>query len=309
MSAPLLRIGITGASGLIGSALRSSLSSAGHDIYSFVRRTPRHVRELAWDPYGAGLDPAALRDLDAVVHLSGAGIADRRWTSRYRQTLIDSRVRTSQAVARALEAAHAADGRQRRLIAASGINYYGADSSTTYDERGPKGSGFLADLCERWESATRTAPDAATVVNVRNGLVVAPGAPFVKKQLPLFRLGLGGPLGSGDQSWPLVTLRDAVSAYTFLLADDDGRRVSGPVNLCSPVPTTQGDFAAELGRQLNRPTVLPAPKIALRLALGDFADEGILAGPRARPGVLLEHGFAFNDQTLPEIVGAALGRY
>ncbi|GAA3387358.1 TIGR01777 family oxidoreductase [Cryptosporangium minutisporangium] len=287
-----MRIVVSGASGLIGSALVDALRLDGHEVTRLVRREPTRPDEQRWDPAGGRLDPDVLSGADAVVHLAGAGVGDRRWTSGYKATLIDSRVDGTTTIA---TAAARADKPPRTLISASGIDYYGDTGDREIREDAPPGNTFLADLCRAWEGSTAPAAEAGVrVVHLRTSLVLSPSGGLLGRLKPLFKLGLGGPLGTGRQYWPVVSLRDVVAAIQFLIVTES---ISGPVNLTTPEPVTNAEFTAEFGRQLHRPTVLKVPAFALRIALADFADEGVLRGLRAVPGVLLDHGFTFTDPT------------
>ena len=287
-----MKIAITGASGLIGSALSASLRGDGHQVVSFVRRHPRSPDEVRWDPASRRLDPAALAEVNGVVHLAGAGIADKRWTGSRRRVVLDSRVDGTTTVAQALVAAQP---RQRFLISASAVGWYGDTGQRPVDESASAGSGFLAEVCRRWEAAAQPAVDAGVrVVFPRTGLVLSRRGGLMARILPLFRLGLGGKLGSGRQYWPWISHADEVSALRLLIESD----LSGPVNLTGPEPVTNAEFTKTLGSVLGRPTLAAVPAFALKLAVGDFAEEGILAGQRAVPRVLTETGFEFAHPTL-----------
>jgi uncharacterized protein len=298
-----MKVAITGSSGLIGTALAPALRADGHEVLRLVRRTPRTADEHRWAPDHRQIDPSVLADVDAVVNLAGVGVGDRRWTASYRRQILASRVDSTATVSRALADAAAADpGRTRVLLSASGIGYYGDTGDRQVDESAPAGADFLADVCQQWEAAT--APAAAAGVRVallRTGLVLAGGG-MMSRLRPLFRLGLGGKLGSGQQYWPWISLRDEVGAIRFLLTSD----VSGPVNLTGPAPVTNAEFTRTLGHVLHRPTVLPVPGIALSVVLGEFARVGVLAGQRAVPAVLTAAGFEHTDRDLESALRSAL---
>ena len=289
-----MKVAITGASGLIGTALSASLRADGHQVRSLVRRNPRSSDEVQWDPARRRLDPVALADVDGVVHLAGAGIADKRWTDSRRREVLDSRVDATTAVAQALAAA---EPRPRFLVSASAVGWYGDTGDRPVDETDPAGDGFLAEVCRRWEAATAPASDSGVRVTFpRTGLVLSRRGGLMGRLLPLFKLGLGGRLGSGDQYWPWISLADEIAALRFLMAAE----VSGPVNLTGPEPVTNAEFTKTLGSVLGRPTLAAVPGFALKLVVGDFAEEGILAGQRAMPRVLNEAGFGFSHPTLRE---------
>ena len=292
-----MRIAITGASGLIGGQLLASLHRDGHEVRQLVRRVPRNGSEVQWDPQAGGIDAAALRGVDAVVHLAGAGVGDRRWTSQYKQRILESRTRGTDAIARAVVAAEVPV-----LISASAIGFYGDTADRAVDETSGPGSGFLADVVVAWEAATQPAVDAGVrVAYARTGLVAAGQGGAFGRMLPLSRMGLGGPLGDGRQYWSPITLRDEVRALRFLLKQP----LTGPFNLTAPTPVTNREFTATLGRALHRPTLLPVPRFALSLVVGEFAGE-ILGSQRVLPTRLLGAGFNFADATLQEITASLL---
>jgi uncharacterized protein (TIGR01777 family) len=300
-----MKVAITGSSGLIGTALAPALRADGHEVVRLVRRTPRTADEHRWAPDHRQLAPSVLADVDAVVNLAGVGVGDHRWTAAYRRQILASRVDSTATVSTALaEAAGADPDRPRVLLSASGIGYYGDTGDREVDESAPAGHDFLADVCQQWEAATAPAAAAGVrVVLLRTGLVLAEGG-MMGRLRPLFRLGLGGKLGSGRQYWPWISLRDEVDAIRFLLTSD----VSGPVNLTGPAPVTNAEFTRTLGRVLHRPAVLPVPGIALSVVLGQFARVGVLAGQRAVPGALTAAGFAHTHRDLDSALRAALPR-
>lgn len=235
-----------------------------------------------------------MADVDGVVHLAGAGIADKRWTESRRREVLDSRVDGTTTIAQSLVAAPV---RPRFLVSASAVGWYGDTGDRPVDETEPAGQGFLAEVCTQWEAAAEPAADAGVrVVFARTGLVLSRRGGLMDRLLPLFRLGLGGKLGSGRQYWPWITLTDEIAALRFLIDSE----LAGPVNLTAPVPVTNAEFTRTLGSVLGRPTVAAVPGFALRLVLGDFAEEGVLAGQRAVPRVLTEARFAFSSPTLRE---------
>ncbi|GAB3351165.1 TIGR01777 family oxidoreductase [Modestobacter lapidis] len=298
-----MKVAITGSSGLIGTALVPALRSDGHEVLRLVRRTPRTADEHRWAPDHRRIDVSVLADVDAVVNLAGVGIGDRRWTAAYQRQVVASRVDSTATVSEALADAAAADpGRPRVLLSASGVGYYGDTGDRPVDESAPAGADFLADVCRQWEAATAPAADAGVrVVLLRTGLVLAEGG-MMSRIRPLFRLGLGGKLGSGKQYWPWISLRDEVDAIRFLLTGD----VSGPVNLTGPDPVTNAEFTRTLSRLVHRPAVLPVPGTALSVALGGFARVGVLAGQRAVPTALTAAGFQHTDQDLESALRIAL---
>ncbi|KNB52777.1 TIGR01777 family oxidoreductase [Streptomyces caatingaensis] len=295
-----MRIAITGSSGLIGSALVRSLTADGHQVRRLVRRAPRSASEVRWDPMGGRLDPGALAGCAAVVHLAGAGIGDHRWTAAYREEIRDSRVLGTTAVAGAIAAL---DAPPAVLVSASAIGIYGDRGDETLDEDAAPGAGFLADVCRAWEASAAPAADAGVrTVLARTGLVVSRHGGAWKRLFPLFRLGLGGPLGDGRQYWSFISLHDHVAALRHILETE---ALAGPVNLTAPLPVTNREVARVMGRVLHRPALLPAPAPALRLALGGMASD-VLASQRVLPGRLLGSGFTFAHPDVESAVRAAL---
>ncbi len=256
-----MKIAITGASGMIGTALQPLLRADGHEILRLVRREPAAPDEAQWDPDHRKLDPTLLSDVDAVIHLAGVGVGDKRWTSAYKKLLVDSRVNGTSAVAHALAEA-AADGRQRVLLSASAVGWYGDTGTIPVEESTPVGDGFLADLVRQWKKkATAPAADAGVrVVLMRSGLVCGRGGGVMGRMLPLFKAGVGGPMGSGKQYWPWISLPDELAAIQFLLTAKD---ISGPVNLTGPTPVTNAKFSHAhsagrcTGRRICRYPALP----------------------------------------------------
>lgn len=293
-----MRIAISGASGFLGSALVDRLEGE-HEIIRLVRRPASSPLERRWDPAAGFVESLGLSDIDAVINLSGAGIADRPWTTARRRELLTSRVQATRTLARLI----AAEERPTAFLSGSAVGFYGSTGDSVIDESTPGGSGFLADVVRQWEAAT--APAGVRTVHLRTGLPLDRSGGFLGKQLPLFRLGLGGPIGDGRHWLPWIALADWVNAVAYLLESD----VSGPVNLSAPNPATNAELTEELGRQLGRPTKVPVPIIGLRLVFGPgFVDETVLASQRMVPGVLTASGFEFAHPTLPEGVEAALAR-
>lgn len=294
------RVAISGASGLIGSALSRVLAARGDEVRPLVRREVRADNEITWDPVARTLDPEALTDVDAVVHLAGAGVADKRWSPAYQQEILRSRSDGTATVAGAV----AAHGDRIRLVSGSAVGIYGSNrGAEVLTEESAPGEGFLADVVRAWEAATQVAVDAgAPVALARTGLVMATGAGAFAPLIRLGRLGLGGPLGSGKQYWPWITLGDEVRALLHLV---DHREITGPVNLVGPDPVPQIEVSREIGRQLGRPSILPAPAFALRIIVGGFASD-ILGSQRVMPTVLTGSGFAYADGTLAEAVATLL---
>jgi uncharacterized protein len=284
------RVAISGASGLIGSALSTFLRARGDDVVHLVRRAPRTSSEVGWDPRSRTLAPGDLSGLTAVVHLAGAGVADHRWTPAYKQEILASRVDGTATIATAL----AELGEPITLVSGSAIGAYGDRGEETLTEDSEAGQGFLADVVRAWEAATAPAQDAGIrVVHARTGLVLTPDGGAMARVLPLARFGLAGPLGTGRQWWSWITLHDELRALAHLV----DRNLSGPVNLVSTSPLRQAEVMKVLGAVLSRPAVLPAPALALKAIMGEFAGD-ILASQRVLPSVLTASGFVFDHSTI-----------
>ncbi len=287
-------IAVTGASGLIGSALVGHLEARGDTVVRFVRRLPSGPKERQWTPRPGGLDPATLADVDAVVHLAGAGVGDHRWTPAYQELILRSRVDGTRSVAAAI-AERAQTGHFVRLVNGSAIGVYGDRGDERLTETSPPGTGFLAEVVQAWEDAADAAVTAdAPVAFARTGLVMSADGGAFERLLLLARFGLAGPLGSGHQWWSWITLRDEIRALAYLV---DHSEIVGPVNLVSPDPRPQRQVVAAIASALRRPALIPAPAFALRVALGEFADD-ILASQRVEPTLLLDNGFGFQQATL-----------
>lgn len=287
---------------MLGTALGKALVQQGANLQRLVRRAPAQPGELRWDP-GAGELPdlEKLEGMDAVIHLSGANVASRRWTAAYKQEMTESRLTTTRVLSEAL-------ARLRTpppvLISASAVGFYGNRGDAILDEDAAAGRGFFPDLCAAWEAATRPAELAGIrVVHLRFAPVFGPDGGALAKMAPLFRFGLGGPLGNGRQWMSWVSERDAVSAALFAWKTP---HLAGALNVAAPNPVTNAEFTRELGRAVHRPAVVPAPAFALRLAFGEMADEALLASTRAVPRRLLEAGFQFSYPTLAPALAAAL---
>jgi uncharacterized protein (TIGR01777 family) len=282
MSVPQ-RIAISGASGLIGSALVGHLKSEGHTVQRLVRRPTVSPDEIQWDPKTGFVDLEALRGVDAVIHLAGVGVGDKRWTKRYKAEILNSRLLGTTAIAKAV-----AEVMPQVFISASAIGWYGDSGNRAVVESDSVGNDFLAAVCREWEGAADLAVDVRTV-KLRTGLVLDPTGGALGRMLPLFRFGLGGKLGSGKQWWSWITLHDVVRAIVFALEHP----VSGPVNLTTPNPVSNQEFTAALARAMNRPALFPAPAIALKIALGGFSSE-VLGSKKVMPNVLSEAGFVWD---------------
>ena len=280
---PPQRIAVTGASGLIGTALVGYLKSQGHTVQRLVRRAAVSSEEITWDPIAGTVDMEALAGVDAVIHLAGAGVSDKRWTKKYRSEILNSRLLGTTTIAKAV-----AIVKPQVFISASAIGWYGESGNRAVIESDRVGDDFLAAVCHEWESAADLAGDVRTV-KLRTGLVLDPTGGALGKMLPIFRFGLGGKLSNGKQWWSWITLHDQIRAIAFLLES----KVSGPVNLTSPNPVTNTEFTAGLARAMHRPALFPVPAFALKIVLGGFSAE-VLGSKKVMPQVLTEAGFTFD---------------
>lgn len=277
------RIAITGASGLIGTALVGHLKSEGHTVQRLVRRPIVAPDEIQWDPKTGYVDIEALRGVDAVIHLAGVGVGDKRWSKKYKAEILNSRLLGTTAIARAVS-----EVKPQVFISASAIGWYGESGNRAVVESDRVGDDFLAAVCREWEAAADLAQGVRTV-KIRTGLVLDPTGGALGKMLPLFRLGLGGKLGNGKQWWSWITLHDVIRAISFLLES----KIEGPVNLTSPNPVTNQEFTSALARAMHRPALFPAPAIGLKIALGGFSSE-ILGSKKVMPQELTNAGFTWD---------------
>lgn len=295
-----MRIVVAGSSGMIGTALVASLRAHDHEVLRLVRRAPAGPDERQWDPAAGTLDPEALEGAGAVVNLCGVGIGDKRWTGAYKQAVRDSRMGPTDVLAREVAARGVPT-----LLNASAVGYYGDTGDHEVDESAPAGTGFLAEVCRDWEAATAPASEGgARVVTLRTGLVLSPAGGLLARLKPLYSLALGGRLGSGRQYYPWISLTDEIAAIRFVVEHDD---ISGPVNLTGPAPVTNAEFNRALGSALGRPAPWVVPGFAIKLVIGEFAEEGVLEGQRAVPAKLEEHGFTFTHRSVGEAMSAAVG--
>ena len=293
---------MTGASGLVGTELVQRLRSRGFEALRLVRRAPRGGDEVRWDPDSGAIDREGLAGIVGAVHLAGENVASGRWTEAKKARIRDSRVRGTELLAGALSTL---SPKPEVLVSASAIGYYGARGDEVIDESSSPGSGFLASVCEEWESATAVARDAGIrVVNARIGVVLSSEGGALAKMKTPFLLGLGGRIGDGSQYMSWITLEDVVSALVFALETE---MLAGPVNLVAPAPVTNAVFTKTLGSVLSRPTVLPVPKFALRLGAGaEMADEMLIGGARVMPAVLQANGFEWKHPTLEPALRSVL---
>lgn len=292
------RIVVAGASGLVGSALVERLESAGDEVVRLVRRPATRAGEASWDPAAGILDPAVVSGADAVVALSGASISRLPWTPSYKKVVLQSRLDVTQTLVSGIRSASQPPG---AFISASAVGFYGSRGEEDLTEQSPRGTGFLSAVVSAWEQAAVPASEVTRLAYVRTGLVVGPGGAMPPLRL-LAKAGLAGPIGTGRQWWPWITLRDEVAAIDHLI----GSSLSGPVNFAGPTPATAAEFVRTLARALHRPYGFPAPAFALRLALQDAADELLLGSQRMIPAALLNDGFRFDDVTVDDAIAEYL---
>jgi uncharacterized protein (TIGR01777 family) len=298
-----MKVAITGASGLLGSALVPFLTTGGHEVVRLVRRAPKAKDEVRWDPGAGEIDAAALEGVDAIVNLSGENIAGGRWTDARKALLRSSRVGPTGLLARTLAGLK---HKPKVLVSASAVGYYGDRGDAWVNEKDAPADDFLARLSVEWEKAAEPASRAGIrVVHPRIGVVLSPAGGALGKMLLPFKAGLGGVLGPGTQYMSWIAMDDLLGVVHHLLVRTD---LAGPVNATAPEAVTNAVFTKTLGRVLGRPTVAPVPAFALRLAFGEMADATLLTGARVRPGRLLATGYRFR---FPEVEGAlrhVLGR-
>ena len=287
---------MSGSTGLIGRHLTEARRDAGDDVVPLVRGEDK-AGAVRWREDGS-LDPAAVSGFDAVVHLAGEPVGNGRWTAEKKRRIRDSRVEGTRRLATALAAAAEPP---RVFVCASGVNFYGDAGDRVLDETAPRGTGFLAEVCEAWEAAASPLAGVSRVVNLRIGAVLSPKGGTLALMLPLFRLGLAGPIAGGNRFVSWVTLEDVTRAIAHVL---DAETLGGGVNLVSPRPVTGREFTAGMARALGRPAVIPVPAWAARLLLGEMAEETVLASIRAVPRRLLQDGFAFGQPDLPDALAS-----
>jgi uncharacterized protein (TIGR01777 family) len=297
-----MKIVVSGASGLIGTQLVAKLSSSGHEVVRLVRRSPK-AGEIQWNPKSGTLDAAALEGTDAVIHLSGAGIGDKRWTDGYRKEILDSRTDTTALLAKTIASL---SRKPSVFLSGSAIGIYGARNDEQLTEVSTHGTGFLAEVCEQWEAAAKPAVDAGVrTVYLRTGIVLSPKGGALKKLLPLFKLGVGGKFGNGKQWQSWISIDDEIGAIEYLLTAN----VSGAVNLTAPNPVTNAEFTKVLASVLKRPAIVPVPTFAPKILLGgELADALLFTGQRVIPAALNASGYVFKHTTLESALRSLLSK-
>jgi len=277
------RVAVTGATGLIGTALVAQLKSDGYQVQKLVRRPVRTADEVFWDPIKGEIDTNSIEGVDAVFHLAGASVGGKRWSAAYRSEILNSRLLGTTTIATACEQL-----KPSVFISASAIGHYGETGNRAVTEADGGGGDFLSIVCREWEAAASLAPSVRTI-KLRSGIVLDPTGGALGQMLPIFKFGVGGKLGSGKQWWSWITLHDQIRAMIFLL----NSKIDGPVNLTAPNPVTNQEFTAALAHAMKRPAFFPAPAFALRAVLGGFSSE-VLGSKRVIPKVLTDAKFEFD---------------
>jgi uncharacterized protein (TIGR01777 family) len=295
-----MRLLVSGASGLIGSALTKAASSAGHAVTPLTRkRTPGAIE---WNPSAGVLDATAIEGFDAVVHLAGENIAAARWTAAQKKRILDSRVKGTRLLATTLAQLQRPPA---VLVSASAVGFYGDAGDRVLREDSPPGSDFLATVCREWEQATEPASKAGIrVVNLRSGMVLAKEGGALAKMLFPFKMGVGGKIGSGKQYMSWIDLEDEAGVILHCIQKDS---IRGPVNSVGPLPVTNSEFTKTLGRVLSRPTLFPLPAFMARVIFGELADGLLLSSQRAEPSKLSKAGFNFRYRNLEDSLRHVLG--
>jgi uncharacterized protein len=289
-----MRILISGSHGLVGSALKESLQTGGHEILLLVRHAPASDSEIEWSPERYSIALARLEGFDTVVHLAGESIAEGRWSEEKKRKIRESRVKGTKLLSDALASLSLPP---KTLISASAIGYYGNRGDELLNEKSAPGNDFLAQVCIEWERATELAKEKGIrVVNTRFGIILDAKGGALAKMLPPFRMGVGGRIGSGKQWMSWIALDDVIGALQFALTNE---AVRGPINFVAPQPVTNSEFTKILGKTISRPTFFPIPAFGVRLAFGEMADALLLSSQRVEPARLLEAAYAFQYPQLP----------
>lgn len=297
-----MKVLVSGATGLVGSALVPFLTTGGHEVSRLVRGTPKEAQDIPWDPTTATVYPARLEGLDAVVHLAGENIAGARWSPAVKERIRSSRVAGTKLLCEALAKL---ERKPKVLVCASAIGYYGDQGETVLSETSPAGTGFLPEVCQEWEAACEPARQAGIrVVNLRIGVILSAKGGALTKMLFPFKMGGGGIIGSGKQYWSWVALDDVVGIIHHALTHES---VSGPVNTTSPQACTNYEFTKTLGRVLRRPTIAPLPGFVARIVLGEMAQDLLLASVRVAPTALQRSGYQFRFPVLEDALRHELG--
>ena len=295
-----MKVAITGSSGLIGTALRTALADRGDEVVRIVRSSAG-PGDVLWDINGGTIDAAGLEEVDAVVHLAGEGIEEKKWTDEQKRVILESRTLGTALLADTLAGL---TNKPKVLLSGSAIGFYGNRGTELLTETSDPGDGFLSELCVAWEAAAKPAADAGIrTAFLRTGIVLSTEGGALKEQLPFFKLGIGGKIGDGSQYWSWISIEDHVRAMLHIIESE----LQGPINLTAPNPVTNAEFTKALGSAVGRPTFLPTPKPAVYLRLGkELADALLYDGARIIPSVLSDSGFTFEHETIESAFGALL---
>ena len=295
---------IAGASGTIGTALEKYLLEKGNSVKRLVRRGESNDSEIFWDPKNNKLDPKRLTGIDAVVNLAGVGIGDKKWSQKRMDQILQSRIKATELLSETLSGLKSDNG-PAVLINASAIGYYGSTGTTRITEETKQGEGFLALVCSEWEKSTQEAEKAGIrVAHARTGVVLSSSGGLLKRLLPLFKLGIGGQIGSGKQMMSWISIRDEISAISWMIE----KEIEGAVNLVSPEPVSNLEFTKTLGVLLKRPTIFKVPTSALNLFYGQqLVEELMLSNQYVFPKKLLDNNFSFSDRSLKEALSYQVG--
>lgn len=290
-----LSVLIAGASGLIGTRLGAELANRGHSVYRLVRTAPRDATEYQWNPSEGSIDAGVLDHIDVVVNLSGASIGKIPWTKKYKDLILQSRLSATRTLVRAI---NEAQDPPSALVQASAVGYYGDRGDDVLTEDSSRGEGFLADVCIAWESETSSLPDSVRVAIARTGLVIARGGAMAPLRLQTM-LGAAGPVGSGSQWWPWISLHDEVQALVYMV---ENPLIKGAYNLTAPTPATSSEVTKELARQMGRPHWLGLPSLAINALMGEAGRELLLSSQKIQPTRLEQAGFRFEDTTIDRAI-------
>ena len=292
-----MRILVAGSSGFIGQALIRELSKSGHETHCLVRRPPNNQNEIQWDPSTGELEASSIEGFYAIIHLGGAGVADKIWTSKYKETLLKSRTESTKTLCRAIAECK---NKPEVFICSSGVNYYGAKSEQKLTENSPNGKSFLAHVCKEWEAASESL-EALEIrrVLMRTGVVLGPGGGMLAKCLPVFKMGLGGNIGMGKRYFPWISLCDMVKLIVHCLNDDSLR---GPINACAPEIISNATFTKALAQHLGRPSIFPVPTLVFKLLPKEMADDLFLCDLQIHPEKLQASYFEFTHPTIKTLL-------
>lgn len=298
-----MKILVSGATGLVGQELIPLLTTGGHEVFRLVRRNPTEANDIPWDPHKGEIHKARLEGLDGVVHLAGENIAGARWNAVVKQRIRESRTVPTRLLCETLASL---ERKPKVLVCASAIGYYGDRGTEILSEQSPAGGGFLAEVCREWEAACEPARQAGIrVVNLRIGVVLTPKGGALAKMLFPFKMGGGGVVGSGRQYWSWIAIDDVIGSIQHCLTHNE---IYGPVNATAPNPATNYEFTKTLGAVLHRPTIFPLPGFVAKLALGEMAQDLLLASTRVMPNQLQATGYQFRCPTLESTLRHVLGK-